>query len=130
MVKKNLYQCILKGVNMKKSFNKKLFTEKQWKEILWVLDVLFGEDEKQWKELGYTSDLAITVIYKNNEIFDLSINKDDVENFKEDLTERLDSQLGSYESSEMGDEELRTMRMRYTKLKNKIERWGSYEIYN
>jgi len=57
---------------MKKSFNKKLFTEKQWKEILWVLDVLFGEDEKQWKELGYTSDLAITVIYKNNEIFDLS----------------------------------------------------------
>lgn len=115
---------------MKKSFNKKLFTEKQWKEILWVLDVLFGEDEKQWKELGYTSDLAITVIYKNNEIFDLSINKDDVENFKEDLTERLDSQLGSYESSEMGDEELRTMRMRYTKLKNKIERWGSYEIYN
>ena len=39
---------------MKKSFNKKLFTE------------------KQWKELGYTSDLAITVIYKNNEIFDLS----------------------------------------------------------
>ena len=70
---------------MKKSFNKKLFTEKQWKEILWVLDVLFGEDEKQWKELGYTSDLAITVIYKNNEIVDLSINKDDVENFKEDL---------------------------------------------
>lgn len=73
--------------------------------------------------IGYTSDLAITVIYRNNEIIDLSINKDDVENFKEDLIERLDSQLGSYESSEMSDEELRTMRMRYTVLKNKIERW-------